>query len=276
MTQVLEHTHINIGERIDLTAAIDIQGSSDTGLPYGELILRVSNSTIDRYGESITMAGIDTSEVQPDRNPVVCWAHDYDALPIGKILKTFTEGDNLNAHIKLATDIYEFADTAYKLALGGYINACSIGGLVKSYGLAEDNTTDWSVIAELEMVELSLVPVPAHRDALVLARTLNMKPEKIKREYSDFVAGAMLKATKEFGSDEIISQIETLENLASVLRGTLATSSNSGGATLAEHQLKTRYTIAKSIQQSAEKIVVKVKTELKDVQNVRTNNGGNS
>lgn len=267
--QVLEH--VQVGERIELTSPITVTKAS--GLQYGQAEFIISNATTDRYGESITMEGIITDTYM--KNPVVLWGHDYAALPLGRTLSLRKDGGDLIALVQFDTDLSDFANTVYQQILRGTISAASIGGLVKAYGLTEENTTDWETIAELEMVEWSVVPVPANPQALVLSKQFGMDDRELKRQYADFVASAIVKTSKEFGADEILSQIQTLENLASVLRGTLGTSNDSGGV-LVEQQLKTRYTIAKTMQQSAEKIVVRLKKDLKEDQNVRTNLGGNS
>ena len=268
MTQTLEHTQV--GGRVDLTATWTIKAGQT--LPYGQVEFIVSNSATDRYGESIVMEGINTEKYMS--NPVVLWGHDYNALPLGRTLRLRKDGGNLIALVQFDTDLSEFANTVYQQILRGTISAASIGGLVQSYGLNEDNTTDWATIAELEMVEWSVVAVPANPEALVLSKAFGIEEQELKKQYIDFVASAIIKTSKEFGSEEILNQIQTLENLASVLRGTLVTSNDSGGV-LVEQQLKTRYTIAKTMQQTSEKIVVRLKTELKDAKNVRITSRGN-
>lgn len=268
MTQTLEHTQV--GGRVDLTATWTIKAGQT--LPYGQVEFIVSNSATDRYGESIVMEGINTEKYMS--NPVVLWGHDYNALPLGRTLRLRKDGGNLIALVQFDTDLSEFANTVYQQILRGTISAASIGGLVQSYGLNEDNTTDWATIAELEMVEWSVVAVPANPEALVLSKAFGIEEQELKKQYIDFVASAIIKTSKEFGSEEILNQIQTLENLASVLRGTLETSNDSGGV-LVEQQLKTRYTIAKTMQQTSEKIVVRLKTELKDAKNVRITSRGN-
>lgn len=268
--QVLEH--VKEGGRIDLTAPIKVEKAA--ALPYGQVKFIISNSAKDRYGESIVMEGIMIDAYM--QNPVVLWGHDYSALPLGRTLQLTREAGNLVALVQFDTDLSEFANTVYQQILRGTISAASIGGLVKAYGLTEENTTDWETIAELEMVEWSVVPVPANPEALVLSKQFGMDELELQKQYRDFVSSAIIKTTQQFGSDEILAQIQTLENLASVLRGTLETSDKSGEGTLVSYEKKTRYTIAKTMQQSAEKIVVRLKKDLKEDQNVRTNLGGNS
>lgn len=134
-------------------------------LDYGQVEVIVSNSAIDRHGESIKVEGIDIKQVK--RNPVLLWGHDYTSLPIGRIVKIWKSKGNLMARLELDYDIDEFADKIYKKVLRGSVNAVSIGGIVKEY-----DKEDFTIIKKLEMIELSFVPVGAHQDALVTGKDL--------------------------------------------------------------------------------------------------------
>lgn len=133
-------------------------------LNYGQVEVIVSNSAIDRHGESIRMEGIDTKQVM--KNPVLLWGHDYESIPIGRIIKLWKSQGNLMARIELDYDIDEFADKVYKKIIRGSINAVSIGGIVKQWN------EDYTVIEKMEMIELSLVTIGAHQDALVTSKSL--------------------------------------------------------------------------------------------------------
>lgn len=273
MTPVLERTYPQVGERIDLTAPLKLKAASK--LAYGQVEFIISNATTDRYGESVIMEGIDTTKYMV--NPVVLWGHDYNALPLGRTMSLRREGGNLIAKVQFDTDLSEFADTVYQQILRGTISAASIGGLVKQYGSTQDNKTDWDVIAEMEMVEWSVVPVPANPEALVLAKQFGMDETVLRKQYVDFVSHAMLQANKVLGSDEITQQIQTLKNLTSALEGTLEAPREPGeeanSKRIIRYRLSTSRTIAKAIQQNAERIVVRLSKEIKGTQNgTRTGN----
>jgi len=247
MTKVAEKTEskYKVGERIDVTAGVEItampeaevlvaHGASDEdknllkdiaekaahevkkGLEYGDIEVVVSNSGIDRYGDSITMEGIDLTQIR--RNPVVLWAHQYSGLPIGRIIKLWRSNGNLMARIHLDYDLYDFADTVYKMILRGTINAVSIGGLVLEFGLKEDGSTDWYKIEKLEMVELSVVPVGAHPDALVTGKSIGMKPETLIRQFEDFVQRSMVDKLKDISENELDVHINSLESILAALK----------------------------------------------------------
>lgn len=223
------------GERVDLTAGFDIIEMPDLlkdanaedaaiykelankegvtvqkGLNYGEVTVIVSNATTDRYGESITMEGIDISQVK--RNPVVLWSHKYSELPIGKIIKLWRSNGNLYATIRLDYDLYDFANVVYQMILRGTINAVSIGGLVKKW------SDDYLTIEELEMVEVSVVPVGANPDALVVAKSMGMDEQAFKRSYELFLHKSLVDKMAGMSEDEITQHIASLEAVVAALK----------------------------------------------------------
>ena len=215
-----------IEQRIDLTTPFTVKASKN--LPYGQVEVLVSNSATDRHGESIEMTGIDIKQVQ--RNPVVLWAHDYQSLPIGKILKLWKSGTDLMARIEFMYNIVDFADIVYKLIMAGTLNAVSIGGIVKEYGV-QNGITDYSKIAKLEMVELSVVPVGAHPDALVTSKALeniNVTKDIFESQYADFVKSATISPQVD---DLIERHIETSKALLKALELVKNDSMDSEGET---------------------------------------------
>lgn len=198
-------------ERINITAGFSISDVTKA-LEYGEVEVVVSNSAVDRHGESIVMEGIDLSQIK--RNPVLLWGHDYSGLPIGGITKLWKSTGNLMARIKFATGIYDFADTVYKMVQNGFVNAVSIGGIVKKWN------TDMTVIEKMEMVELSVVPVGAHPDALITAKSFGVEPETYIKQYEAFVEGAVEERMKGLGQEKTSKYIETLEDILKTLKGT--------------------------------------------------------
>lgn len=227
--QVETKTERAVDEQVQLTAEITIKGIPDVenggdelealqkdgdliakGLEYGEIEVIVSNSATDRHGESILLEGIDLSQIR--RNPVVLWAHDYTGLPIGQIKDIRKKGGNLVARIKLDYDVYEFADTVYKLILRGTINAVSIGGMVREWN------DDYTVVKKLEMVELSVVPVGAHPDALVVARSVGIRPEDVKKQFTDFVKATVLDKYKGLSETDFNNHVKFLEDFVKLLK----------------------------------------------------------
>jgi HK97 family phage prohead protease len=164
-------------------------------------------------GQSIDTSGITTETYM--KNPVVLYGHDYTGLPIGKCTSLKQFKNKMTAAFQLAVDEYDFAATVSKLVKGGYLNAVSIGGIIKSI------SPDWETIKEMEMVEFSIVPVPANSSALI-ARSLQdvtgKSQQVIAREYHDFVEKAFADKLSGVDNTELAQYIETIEKLLGILK----------------------------------------------------------
>jgi HK97 family phage prohead protease len=135
----------------------------------------ISTADIDREQDRIDLAGWDLKNFL--RNPVVLWGHDASRLPIGRAFDVAIEDDALKASIEfIPTDILEggaFADSVYRLARSGFIAATSVGFRPLKWDYTRDaarGADDWFPgidFQEQELVELSVVTVPANPEALM-------------------------------------------------------------------------------------------------------------
>lgn len=136
-------------------------------------IAAISTDTIDRDKEVMLPKGVDFENY--NKNPVVLWVHDYSGTPVGKT-QWVKQG---RKYIKAK---WEWADTEKAQEIkqlwdGGFLNAVSVGFIVsKSHEPTPDEikkTPEWAevllVIDEWELLEFSIVPVPANPAALVAA-----------------------------------------------------------------------------------------------------------
>lgn len=133
----------------------------------------LSNSHLDREGDSLAVPGWKTENYQ--KNPVLLWAHQHDGLPIGEALKTYVDGQNLQADDQFVDkDLYPFADVVYRMLDGGYLSACSVGFQPIEFELSATGVN----FLQQELLEHSVCPVPAHPEALVVARSkgINTQP----------------------------------------------------------------------------------------------------
>ena len=103
------------------------------------------------------------------------WAHQRGELPIGKAVKvTKTRNGEMRIKVKFAEpDEYSFADTIYKLIKGGYLNAVSIGFIPDFNEISTDEKTGARIFNKSELLELSVVPVPANQGALRLGKAVS-------------------------------------------------------------------------------------------------------
>jgi HK97 family phage major capsid protein/HK97 family phage prohead protease len=136
----------------------------------GEVQAIVASDSVDRHGEIIDIAGLSVKKYMD--NPVVQWAHDYDKPPIAQATKVWKSGGKLMAKMKFALEENPFAKQVYDLIKGGFLNAVSIGFIPLEM--------DGNTFTKSEMVEFSVVPVPANSEALITARKLGLDTSILK------------------------------------------------------------------------------------------------
>lgn len=137
-----------------------------------------SDNSVDRYGDTIDAQGWDLAAYLA--NPVALWAHDSCSPPVGRGANVAVEGNRLMGDIEYADpEIYGFADTIYRLCLGGYVNAVSVGFIPLEWTFVNDTDRPWGIdFKRQELLEISACPVPANPNALAEALTkgINLAP----------------------------------------------------------------------------------------------------
>jgi len=126
----------------------------------------ISTASIDREGDIINPDGWDLENYK--QNPVVLWAHDYWTPPIGKALDVSIKDGALVATDRFTPeDINPFGAMIYRMIKGGYLKATSVGFKPIEWTFNEEHRGYDFLRAEL--LEHSVVPVPANPEALVMA-----------------------------------------------------------------------------------------------------------
>lgn len=205
-----------VGERVDVICGLDPTTVKDLGDGVFEAI--VTTPEKDRTGENIVTTGVDPSTWEKTGMPVL-YGHDYSGLPIGKGLSWKSFKNKMSSRFQLAVEEYPFAATVAAMIKGGYLNSVSIGGIVKKW------SEDYLTIVEMEMVEFSVVPIPANPSALITSRSLEKMTGKsiatIKEEYQDFSREVLLDKVADMGEDEIKDTVKVLKNLVVRLEQTV-------------------------------------------------------
>ena len=131
------------------------------------LRVTISTRTRDRHGDILEPSGVDVQSYL--RNPVVIWAHDYAALPIGKAVSVEVEQSAIRAEIAFADT--PFAREVRRLYREKFLRGWSVGFLPKEWDVLKDKNKKFSGyhIKKWELLELSATPVPANPDALTNA-----------------------------------------------------------------------------------------------------------
>ena len=142
---------------------------------------RASTNDVDRHGTIINPMGIRTDNY--DRNPVFVWGHDAyggngpPALEnvLGRVVE-YTKNDNaFDIGVRWATEAENpRASMARNMVKGGILNAVSIGFIPNQEKMVTKDVDgiDIPVYEETELVEVSLVTVPANPNAVALVRSL--------------------------------------------------------------------------------------------------------
>lgn len=124
----------------------------------------ISTDTIDRDGDSIDPKGWELANYM--KSPVVLWSHDYSQPPVAKATSIEQTKNGLAAVAEFPTKgVYPFADTVYELLKGGFLSASSVG-FRPLEGAPAEGRKGMNYLKQ-ELLEFSVVPVPANPEALV-------------------------------------------------------------------------------------------------------------
>jgi HK97 family phage prohead protease len=152
-------------------AQLERLGSVARAADDGSRIVRfvLSDGSVDRMGDVIDPYGWELTAFRA--NPVVLFAHLSSEPPVGRMVRTFVANDRLMGDVEFASaDVYPFADQIYKLVVNGFIRACSVGFLPIEWQFSDDGDRQFGIdFKRQELLELSIVPVPANQNALVQA-----------------------------------------------------------------------------------------------------------
>jgi phage head maturation protease len=132
-----------------------------------------SDETVDRYGDIIRASGWQLDNYR--KNPVLLYGHMSRELPIGRVEPIAVEGTSLIAHAEFTPEgMSAFNDTVWAMVDQGFLNAVSVGFMPLADPTpifdANKQLTGFEFIAQ-ELLENSVVPVPANPNALQLAKS---------------------------------------------------------------------------------------------------------
>lgn len=191
----------------------------------------ISTDEKDRTGEVVEQSW-DLENYK--KNPIVLFGHDASkpGYVLGKATEIVSDKDG-DKNITLGTVQFaeegtsEDADTVWKLVKQGILRTVSVGFIPHTFKkLADDDDTD--VLADNELLEFSIVPIPANPSAVALAlgdgsieekdakymlKTYKSEAEYIEKSLCDIMASSKTdgnsNSRKEKGimSDEDIAKI---------------------------------------------------------------------
>lgn len=160
-----------VGESTDASGAglpRSARNDKEVG-PGGTLTFVASTGAVDRHGDTVAPEGWRLDAYR--ENPVVLWAHDYRRPAIGRAQSVWRDGGALLARLEFAPT--EFAREVEGLYRQGYQQGVSVGFRPLRFEERRDARTGAFLgirFLEQELLEISAVPVPANRGALVTHR----------------------------------------------------------------------------------------------------------
>jgi phage head maturation protease len=111
-------------------------------------------------------------------------------------------------------DLNPMGDTVYKMLKAGFLNATSVGFLPLAHTMNDNRGYDFT---KQELLEFSVVPVPANSEAL--ARSLSLKPSaSLSKRISLGDALALAQAAERYLNKKYGSPVLDAETVKAVIR----------------------------------------------------------
>ena len=142
----------------------------------------ISTGDVDRDNDTIDPTGWELTNFKA--NPVVLWAHSHRDLPVARAIEIGVEAGKLVAVAEFAP--HAFAETVLGLLRGGFLRATSVGFRALEWSMNEErHGVDFK---RQELLEFSIVPVPANQNALMAASAAGVDLEPLRKWMADLLA----------------------------------------------------------------------------------------
>jgi HK97 family phage prohead protease len=135
----------------------------------------ISTNAIDRDKDKVNQKGWDLLNYL--KNPVVLFGHDAKSLPVGKCVQIGLEDGEQKATVEFVNKDIPIAgpmsEAVYQLCVGGFLSATSVGfrPLEWEFSTEKDRGADTYQggvdFNKQELMEFSIVPIPANPEALI-------------------------------------------------------------------------------------------------------------
>jgi HK97 family phage prohead protease len=165
-----------------------------------------SDESVDRYGDVIFARGWDLANF--NANPIALFGHDAGSVEnvIGRAKNVRVEGTRLIGDIEfMGADVNPNAEAVYQMVKGGFLKTVSVGFQPIEWELAKDKSRPQGVnFKKQELMEISIVPIPANPNALIQAKAAGIAIERLglQVEQPDDAIDTMLAITKMLGTGE--------------------------------------------------------------------------
>ncbi len=155
-------------KHINFELSIDPDGfevlTKDGDEPERVMVATISSAEVDRDGDRVLPGAFFNLSKGPF--PLL-WGHDSHSFPVGK--SQWIKNDRKNKKVK---GKFVFANTpksieSFDLIKGGFISNVSVGFVIPSRDDMEQNDFGGWDFSKAELLEVSLVNIPANRDAVI-------------------------------------------------------------------------------------------------------------
>lgn len=144
----------------------------------------LSDATVDRYGDIVEPSGWDLRNFK--KNPIALFGHS-SSFPIGTWENVRVEGNRLVARLKLAArGTSARIDELISLVEQGILRAVSVGFRpLEAEPIDKNKPYGAQRFKKQELLETSLVSVPANPAAVALAKSLNLSTETMSLAFGE-------------------------------------------------------------------------------------------
>lgn len=156
-----------------------------------DLTFVLSDATVDRYGDVVEPDGWELSNFR--KNPIALFNHDSNA-PIGRWEGVRVSGGKLVGKLVLAAEGTSIRiDEIRRLVEQGILRATSVGFMPQER--AENKSTGGYRFTRQELMETSLVSVPANPNAVQLAKSLHVSDDTLSLVFGEHADGVVRRAS---------------------------------------------------------------------------------
>lgn len=162
-----------------------------------------STDAVDSYNEIVRPAAFYSSLASYLQHPILLFGHDWWSKPIGKVTLAEVRERGLYIEAEIA-DTTEGRDVKTLIEFG-ILKAYSIGFQLRKGGYVEHDNDQPNEIIDLDLLEISVVNVPANREALIE----EIKKSQLQLKSINFPqGGGKKKGVSKMEPDEIIKTID--------------------------------------------------------------------